>query len=125
MVITKRKAFTRVGTALTAAALVVPLMSAVAASPASATRAPSITSFPRNETLYTSGTATRRPTNFNPLNTGSRYTGTMGLLYEPLFLYNPITNSYIPWLATSGTWTGPPRTPSPSATASSGATAHL
>ena len=31
----------------------------------------------------------------------------MGLLYEPLFLYDPIHNKYLPWLATSGSWTGP------------------
>ena len=107
MVISKRKAVTRTGAALTAAALVVPLMSAVAASPASAARAPSITSFPRSETLYTSGTAYSPPSNWNPLDTGSRYTGTMGLLYETLFLYDPIHNKYLPWLATSGSWTGP------------------
>ena len=47
MVIAKRPVVTRVATAVTAAALVVPLLSAVAASPASATKAPSITSFPR------------------------------------------------------------------------------
>ena len=107
MVISKRKVVTRMGAALTAAALVVPLLSAVAASPASATRAPSITSFPRNETLYTSGTAYSPPSNWNPLDSGSRYTGTMGLLYETLFLYDPIHNKYLPWLATSGSWTGP------------------
>ena len=107
MVISKRKAVTRMGAAITAAALVVPLMSAVAASPASAARAPSITSFPRDETLYTSGTAYSPPSNWNPLDTGSRYTGTMGLLYETLFLYDPVHNKYLPWLATSGSWTGP------------------
>ncbi len=107
MVISKRKVVTRTGAALTAAALLVPLMSAIAASPASATRAPSITSFPRSETLYTSGTAYSPPSNWNPLDTGSRYTGTMGLLYETLFLYDPIHNKYLPWLATSGSWTGP------------------
>ena len=31
----------------------------------------------------------------------------MGLLYETLFLYDPIHNKYLPWLATSGSWTGP------------------
>ncbi len=107
MVISKRKVVTRTGAALTAAALLVPLMSAIAAGPASATRAPSITSFPRNETLYTSGTAYSPPSNWNPLDSGSRYTGTMGLLYETLFLYDPIHNKYLPWLATSGSWTGP------------------
>ena len=106
MVISKRKVVTRTGAALTAAALLVPLMSAIAAGPASATRAPSITSFPRSETLYTSGTAYSPPSNWNPYDSGSRYTGTIGLLYETLFLYDPIHNKYIPWLATSGSWSG-------------------
>ena len=78
MVISKRKVVTRTGAALTAAALLVPLMSAIAAGPASATRAPSITSFPRSETLYTSGTAYSPPSNWNPLDSGSRYTGHHG-----------------------------------------------
>jgi peptide/nickel transport system substrate-binding protein len=30
----------------------------------------------------------------------------MGLIYEPLFLYDPVHGHYIPWLATSGGWTG-------------------
>jgi len=106
MVISKRKAFTRLGTALTAAALIVPLVSATGAGTASATRAPSITSFPRNETVYTSGTAGNSPNNFNPNDIGSLYTGTVGLLYEPLFLYDPIHNKFIPWLASSGSWNG-------------------
>jgi peptide/nickel transport system substrate-binding protein len=33
-------------------------------------------------------------------------TGTQGLIYEPLFLYDPIKNAYDPWLATSATWSG-------------------
>ena len=48
----------------------------------------------------------RSPGDFNPLNTGDYTTGTLGLLYEPLFLYNPLTNKFIPWLAQSGSWTG-------------------
>jgi peptide/nickel transport system substrate-binding protein len=64
-------------------------------------------SFPRNETLYTSGTAYSAPSNWNPLDTGNYATGTQGLVYEPLFLYNPLStssNPYQPWLATSGSW---------------------
>jgi peptide/nickel transport system substrate-binding protein len=107
MVISKRKAGTRLGTALTAAALVAPLVSAAGAgTAAAATRVANTTSFPRNETLYTSGTAGNSPNNFNPNDLGSLYTGTAGLLYEPLFLYDPIHNKYIPWLATSGSWSG-------------------
>jgi peptide/nickel transport system substrate-binding protein len=64
-------------------------------------------SFPRSETLYTSGTAYVAPSNWNPLDTGNYSTGTQGLIYEPLFLYNPLSTSskpYEPWLATSGSW---------------------
>ena len=31
--------------------------------------------------------------------------GALGLVYEPLFNYDPLTNEYIPWLAESGEWT--------------------
>ncbi len=58
------------------------------------------TSFPRSETLYTSGTAYSAPSNWNPLDTGNFATGTQGLIYEPLFLYDPIKKTYDPWLAT-------------------------
>ena len=57
-------------------------------------------SFPRNETLYTSGTAYGPPVNWNPLDTGAFATGTQGLIYEPLYLYDPVKNAYDPWLAT-------------------------
>jgi peptide/nickel transport system substrate-binding protein len=102
--------------AVTATALVAPLLSACGGSSATAITTSTTTSstsglrtavnFPRSETLYTSGTAYSAPTNFNPLDTGNFYTGTMGLLYEPLFLYNPNTDGYVPWLATAGGWSG-------------------
>ncbi len=59
---------------------------------------------PRDTTLYTSGTATSPPDNFNPLDPGRSYTGTQGLLYEPLFLFDPVHDKFIPWLATGGSW---------------------
>ena len=62
-------------------------------------------SYPRNQTLYTSGTMYGPPTDFNPI-AGGYVTGTFGLLYESLFLYNPLTDKFIPWLAQSGSWTG-------------------
>jgi peptide/nickel transport system substrate-binding protein len=64
------------------------------------------TSYPPNQTLRTSGTMYGPPTDFNPLNTGDYVTGTFGLLYESLYLYNPLTDKFIPWLAQSGSWTG-------------------
>ncbi|HYA45855.1 MAG TPA: ABC transporter substrate-binding protein [Acidimicrobiales bacterium] len=105
MVITKRKAIARLGAAAVAAALAAPLMTAVATSTASAAKSPAVVSFPRAETLYTSGTMYSPPTSWNPFNPGNNYTGTQGLVYEPLFRYDPLHGKYIPWLATSGTWT--------------------
>jgi peptide/nickel transport system substrate-binding protein len=95
-------------TAIAAFSLMLPLLG-VGASGASthATKVPSITSLPRNETLYSSGAAYSAPTIWNPMDEGNFATGTQGLLYETLFLYNPVTNSFLPWLAKSGTWTTP------------------
>jgi peptide/nickel transport system substrate-binding protein len=66
----------------------------------------SVTSFPRTETLYTSGTAYSPPANWNPLNVGNFATGTQGLIYEPLNLYDPIKGQFDPWLATDTPSTG-------------------
>ena len=62
--------------------------------------------YPRSQTLYTSGTMYTPPSNWNPFNVGNYATGAQGLIYEPLFLFDPIKNSYTPWLAASGTWSG-------------------
>jgi peptide/nickel transport system substrate-binding protein len=61
---------------------------------------------PRESTLYTSGTAWGPFTQFNPLRSSGNATGTLGLLYETLFRYDPLADKYIPWLATSGKWVG-------------------
>jgi peptide/nickel transport system substrate-binding protein len=64
------------------------------------------TSYPRSETLYTSGTMYGPPGDFNPIKDWDYATGSFGLLYESLFLYNPLTDKFTPWLAQSGSWTG-------------------
>ena len=64
------------------------------------------TSFPRTETLYTSGTSYAPPSNWNPLDVGNFATGTQGLIYEPLNLYDPIKGTYDAWLATDTPSTG-------------------
>jgi peptide/nickel transport system substrate-binding protein len=69
------------------------------------TPAPAAVVYPREETLYTSGTQWGPPSNWNPLQPGTYAMGTIGLCYETLFLYNPLKNEYIPWLAESGNWT--------------------
>ena len=84
---------------------------AKSSTPASTSSAPasgssSSAGFARSDTLYTSGTAYAPPSNWNPFNIGNMATGTQGLVYEPLFLYDPIHGKYDPWLATGGTWRG-------------------
>src|SRR5260221_1021994 len=60
---------------------------------------------PRATTLYTSGTQWGPFQSFNPLR-NQRSTGTLGLLYETLFRFDPVANKFIPWLATDGKWVG-------------------
>ena len=45
---------------------------------------------------------------WNPFDLGNFATGTQGLVYEPLFLYDPVKNQYDPWLATAARrrWSG-------------------
>ncbi len=61
--------------------------------------------YARNETLYTSGTQWGPPSNWNPIMTWAYATGTLGLCYETLFLYDPLADEFMPWLAESGGWT--------------------
>lgn len=61
-------------------------------------------SYPRDETLYTTGTAWGPPVNWNPLMPGQFAVGTEGLAYEPLFHYDVDENEYEHWLAESDEW---------------------
>ncbi|WP_150238976.1 ABC transporter substrate-binding protein [Nocardiopsis quinghaiensis] len=61
--------------------------------------------YPRNETLYTTGTAWSAPTSWNPMMRGGYAVGTIGLVYESLFHYDPETGEYVHWLAESDEWT--------------------
>ena len=91
MSIQKRKLAVGLVTAVAAFSLMLPLLGAGASGASThAVKAPSITSLPRNESLITSGAAYIAPVNWNPWNTGNYSTGTQGLLYETLFLYNPV-----------------------------------
>ncbi len=62
-------------------------------------------SYPRNQTLFTSGTQWGPPANWNPIMNWAYATGTVGLVYETLFLYDPLTDKFEPWLAEKGDWT--------------------
>jgi ABC-type dipeptide transport system, periplasmic component len=70
---------------------------------------PGTGTYPRNETLYVSGAAWGAYSDSNPLIPGSKAnsSGTIGLLYETPFMYDPLTDKMIPWLAESGSWTDP------------------
>ena len=96
---TIRRKRTSVGVAVLVAAVAV---GAFLAAGASARQS----ALPRAQTLYTSGTAWGPFTQFNPLRSSGNATGTVGLLYETLFRYDPLKDRYIPWLATSGKWVG-------------------
>jgi len=61
--------------------------------------------FPRNETLYTSGTQWGPPANMNPIREWDSATGVKGLVYETLFHYDTVNLKLVPWLAESGSWT--------------------
>jgi peptide/nickel transport system substrate-binding protein len=63
--------------------------------------------YPRSETLYTTGTQWGPPHNWNPLVNWDYAAGTVGLVYETLFLYDPLADEFTPWLAESGEWTSP------------------
>ena len=52
--------------------------------------------YPRHETLYTSGTQWGPPSNWNPIMNWAYVPGTIGLVYETLFLYDPLVDEYIP-----------------------------
>jgi peptide/nickel transport system substrate-binding protein len=91
-----------------AVALIVALATAASLLTAAGAGAGSQSPFalPRGDTLYTSGKQWGPYTGFNPLRTGDYSTGTLGLLYETLFRYDPLKDQFIPWLATNGKWVG-------------------
>ncbi len=64
-------------------------------------------SYPRQETIYAGGGLWAPPSNWNPIVPWACTTGTIGLVYETLFLYDPLKNEFIPWLAEEGSWVAP------------------
>lgn len=60
--------------------------------------------FPRDQTLYTTGTAWEPPGDWNPITPGE-VTGLNGLGFEPLYHFDPNEAALTPWLAESGSWT--------------------
>ena len=89
------------GRARTVALVGVAAIALLAAVPTVASAA----SYPRNETLYTGGTQWGNIAGFNTMVGGAHATGTIGLVNETLFRYDPLKDTYIPWLAEKGDWT--------------------
>jgi peptide/nickel transport system substrate-binding protein len=86
-----------------------PTGAATPAPSAEATPAPSeaaVESYPRAETLYTTGKQWGPPSTWNPLDPNAAM-GVVGLQYETLFLFDPMADKWEPWLAESATWTDP------------------
>jgi peptide/nickel transport system substrate-binding protein len=85
-----------------------PVTATVAATEA-ATAAAAVTDLPRNETIFVSGAAWGPASTWNPFQSGNlaNTSGTVGLVYETLFGFDPLSGKMIPWLAESGTWTTP------------------
>lgn len=74
----------------------------------SAPTAAPVVEFPRNETFYMSGAAWGPASTWNPVTGGgmlANTSGTVGLVYETLFGFDPLAGNLTPWLAKSGTWT--------------------
>ncbi len=63
-------------------------------------------SYPRDQTLVTSGTQWGNIAGMNPY-VGNNAAGMIGLVNETLLRYDPLANKYINWLAQSASWTGP------------------
>lgn len=78
-----------------------------AEAPAGSAEAATETSYARNETLYVGGAAWGPASTWNPFQPGSlaNTTGTIGLVYEFLYSYDPLTGEMTPWLAESSKWT--------------------
>jgi peptide/nickel transport system substrate-binding protein len=65
-----------------------------------------LTSYPRNQTLITSGSQWGNIAGTNPW-VGGQATGIVGLVYETLLRYDPLKDQYIPWLAQAASFTSP------------------
>jgi peptide/nickel transport system substrate-binding protein len=82
----------------------VSFVASLATGPAGAQR--KSTSYPRAQTLITSGTQWGNIQGFNPYS-NAYAVGTVGLCNETLLRYDPLKNKYIDWLAKSAKFTGP------------------
>ncbi len=77
----------------------------VTATPSEDMEAPDVV-YERSETLYISGAAWGPPNDWNPFISWSKAntSGTIGLVYETLFMFDGLTGEFMPFLAESGEW---------------------
>lgn len=99
--ITRRTAAMGLSVLAVAAVAVVATVGGAAARP---TKKATATALPRADTLYTTGTQWGTYSDLNPFKTWDYATGLVGLVYEPLFNYDPLKDKYTPWLASKGGW---------------------
>ena len=100
------KGLWRPAAVLLALAVVVVAASAGGADARPGSVSSALTSYPRAQTLITSGSQWGNITGTNPY-VGGAATGTVGILYETLLRYDPLKDAYIPWLASSAKFTAP------------------
>src|SRR5262245_27044322 len=60
---------------------------------------------PRSQTLYMSGNQWSPNNDLNPVKNWDYITGLVGFAYETPFRYDPLKDTFIPWLASGGRWT--------------------
>ena len=65
----------------------------------------SASALPRNQTLYMSGNQWSPNNDLNPAKNWDYVTGLVGFAYETPFRFDPLKDTFIPWLATDGKWT--------------------
>jgi peptide/nickel transport system substrate-binding protein len=80
-------------------------VASLGAAGAGAKRTSTLVSLPRAQTLYMSGNQWSPNTDLNPAKNWDYVTGLVGFVYETPFRYDPLKDTFIPWLATSGKWT--------------------
>jgi peptide/nickel transport system substrate-binding protein len=90
---------------LASAALAAVAAAVIAATSTQGANARPAASYPREQTLYTGGTQWGNIVGFNPY-VGNYAAGTVGLVNETLVRYDPLKDTYIPWLAQRASWTG-------------------
>jgi peptide/nickel transport system substrate-binding protein len=99
------KGLWRPAVVLLALAVVVVAASAGGAGARPGSVSSALTSYPRSQTLITSGSQWGNIAGTNPWMPG-QVTGIVGLVNETLLRYDPIKDVYMPWLAQSASFTG-------------------